>query len=102
MKGEGFCLKLIDSGVWSFLVSLAILMFPIYFSYQNYQESRRMNQALPAYLVQHHCEHVGHVGLSSGRRDSGRIVKEYRCDNGVLLEDEIRDRVHAALRNNKH
>ena len=62
------------------------------------EEERR---ALSTYFEQHRCEHVGHVSLSSRSSDSGRIFKQYKCDNGLFLDYEIENRVRAALRNNK-
>lgn len=60
------------------------------------EEERR---ALSTYFEQHRCEHVGHISLSSGRNNHGRIFKQYRCDNGLLLDYEIEDHVRTAFRN---
>ena len=57
------------------------------------------SQALSAYFEQHHCEHVGHISLSRGDHARGCIFRQYKCDNGLFLDYEIKDHVRTALRN---
>ncbi len=62
------------------------------------------SQALSTYFEQHRCEHVGHISLSRGDHARGCIFKQYKCDNGLFLDYEIKDRVRTELRKlrNKH
>ena len=54
------------------------------------RDSQRKAHAYSEYLSAHHCEHIDHVAVSRGRQD-GVVYKQYRCDNGLFLDYEIRD-----------
>ena len=86
------------------LVALFLCKFVFDDKLAEFAEERRKRveeerQALLTYFEQHRCEHVGHISLSSGRYGHGRIFKQYKCDNGLLLDYEIKNRVRTELRN---
>lgn len=54
------------------------------------RNSQRKTHAYSEYLSAHHCEHIDHIAVSRGRQ-GGVVYKQYRCDNGLFLDYEIRD-----------
>lgn len=54
------------------------------------RDSQRRAHAYSEYLSAHHCEHIGHIAVPRGHQD-GVVYKQYRCDNGLFLDYEIRD-----------
>lgn len=54
------------------------------------RDSQRRVLAYHEYLNTHQCEHTGHISVSRGHQN-GFVYKQYRCDNGLFLDYEIRD-----------
>ncbi len=54
------------------------------------RDSQRRVLAYHEYLNTHQCEHTGHISVSRGHQN-GIVYKQYRCDNGLFLDYEIRD-----------
>ena len=54
------------------------------------RDSQRKAHAYSEYLSTHQCEHTGHISVSGGRQN-GVVYKQYRCNNGLFLDYEIRD-----------
>lgn len=101
MGNAGVCILAIIFLVW-FLCKFVFDGKLAEWAEEDRKRAEEENRALSTYFEQHHCEHVGHISLSRGDYARGCIFKQYRCDNGLFLEYEIKDHVRAALRNNRH
>ena len=80
-----------------FLAFLAIVLcFLLFFVWKEIERRREVYRVMPTYLEKYGCVQVN----VSFRKDTAHKV--YQCGNDVFLDDEIEERVRAALRNNRH